>query len=85
MSGKRISAEVKEEILNKIRGGRAVKEVAEEHGVRIKTIYGWLKRGAAGSENLLELSRLRRENEALLKFVGRLTYQAELAKKNWRS
>jgi len=47
------------------------------------TIRTWLERDTeVGASQSLELSRLKRENEALLRIVGQLTYESRLAKKN---
>jgi transposase-like protein len=76
---------VKDEVLGKIRGGRKVAEVAREHGINEMTIRTWLERDTeAGAALTLETSRLRRENEALLRLVGQLTYDSEQRKKNLR-
>ena len=84
MTSKRISAEIKEEALKKVREGKSAKAVAAEYGFHVKNIYNWVQRSAGGSDkDLLEISRLKRENEALMKLVGRITYEQELAKKNW--
>ena len=82
---KKYSQAVKEEVLNKIRGGRKVADVAREHGINDMTVRNWLERDtAAGSSEILETSRLRRENESLLRLVGQLTYESEMQKKNQR-
>ena len=82
---KRYSQVVKEEVSGKIRGGRKVVEVAREHGINEMTVRNWLERDtAAGASEILETSRLRRENEALLRLVGQLTYESEQQKKNQR-
>ena len=82
---KRYAQAVKDEVLGKIRGGRKVCEVAREHGISDMTIRSWLERDtAAGASEILETSRLRRENEALLRLVGQLTYESEMQKKNLR-
>lgn len=84
MKGKRITLEVKNEALEKVRAGRTVKEVAQEYGFDAKNIYNWLSRSASGKDKeALEISRLKRENEALKTLIGRITYEQELAKKNW--
>lgn len=84
MPSKRIASEIKEEALQKVRSGRSVKEVAAEYGFDSKNIYNWLHRSAESSDkDTLEISRLKRENEALMRLVGRITYEQELAKKNW--
>jgi transposase-like protein len=82
---KRYAPAVKEEVLGKIRNGRKVAEVAREHGINEMTVRNWLERDtAAGASEILETSRLRRENEALLRLVGQLTYESEQQKKNQR-
>ena len=82
---KRYGHAVKEEVLGKIRSGRKVGEVAREHGITEMTVRNWLERDtAAGASEILETSRLRRENEALLRLVGQLTYESEQQKKNQR-
>lgn len=80
---KRFEKSVKEEILGKIRGGRKVADVAKEHGIADTTVRNWLERDTvSGSAEILETSRLRRENQALLRLVGQLTYESEMQKKN---
>ncbi len=83
---KRYSREVREEVLGKVRSGRRVREVAAEHGITEMTVRSWLARDVDGSSSdALEVSRLRRENEALYRILGQLTYEAELGKKNYGS
>ena len=83
--GKRYAKEVKEEVLRKIREGQRVSEVARSYGINEMTIRSWLERdpGLTAAE-ALEISRLKRENESLLKIIGQLTYRAELREKNQR-
>lgn len=82
---KRYSKEVKAEVLEKVRGGKKVAEVAREHGINDMTIRTWLERDTeSGSAQILEMSRLRRENESLLRLVGQLTYESDMQKKNQR-
>ena len=82
---KRYTKEIKEEVLNKIRSGRKVVEVAKEHGINDMTIRTWIERDTeTGAAQTLEMSRLRRENEALLRLVGQLTYDSDIQKKNQR-
>lgn len=83
--GKRYSKELKEEVLGKIREGQKVVELSKAYGINDMTIRTWIERDTESSSGeLLEISRLRRENEALLKIVGQLTYRAELREKNQR-
>ena len=43
---------------------------------------GWLGRSASGKRgDELEIGRLKRENEALLRMIGRMTYEEEFKKK----
>lgn len=82
---KHYGKEIREEVLGKIRSGKKVAEVAAEYGIVGKTVRNWLSRKTCGkSSELLEMSRLRRENEALLELVGRLTLDSSLAEKKAR-
>ena len=83
--GKRYSQEVKAEVLSKIRGGQKIVDVARLHGINDMTIRTWVERDTdEGAGPLLEISRLKRENEALLRLVGQLTYESDTHKKNLR-
>lgn len=82
---KRYSKEIKEEVVKKIRGGQRVVEVAKAHGINEMTVRTWLERDSNSSASeTLEISRLKRENEALLQIIGQLTYRAEVREKNKR-
>jgi transposase-like protein len=84
MTASRISKEIQQEAIAKVRSGRTVKEVSAEYGFDTKNLYNWLRRSADGKDKeALEISRLKRENEALTTLIGRITYEQELAKKNW--
>jgi transposase-like protein len=77
-----LSEEQKQEIIKRIKEqGERVPELAKEYGVDRKTIYNLLRRLAQGPGALLELSKLKRENEALLKIIGQLTAEQKLGKK----
>lgn len=82
---KRNPKETKEEVLKKIREGQRVSEVAKAYGINDVTIRTWLERDTESpAAETLEISRLRRESEALLGIIGQLTYRAELREKNQR-
>jgi len=82
---KRYSKEIKEEVVGKIRDGQRVSEVAKTYGINELTVRSWLERDTTSpAAETLELSRLRRENEALLRIIGQLTYDAAVQKKNQR-
>ncbi len=71
-----IDPQIKAEILTKIRDeGMSVSVAATTYAVSGKTIYAWLRNGVVdGNKNLiLELNRLRKENEQLYKLLGRAT------------
>jgi len=73
----------KAEIVSKIRdGGQSVSSVSAEYGISSKTIYAWLREGVVdGNRNLiLELNRLRKENEQLYKLLGRATAEMQKSK-----
>lgn len=79
----RIASEVKEQILARIRNdGVSVAEAAKDHGVSAHTIYKWLG-ATTDSPTYAEISRLRRENKALLELVGEMALKlSESQKKN---
>ena len=80
---KKVTKEQKEEIISKVKSGIPVKEVAEQYGINRKSVYNWLQSRAEKSSDILELNKLRRENQALTQLVGKLVYEQELRKKNW--
>ena len=81
----RIAPEVKAQIINRIKNdGVAVTVAASEHGVAEGTIYAWLGRQAKGQPTWLEVTKLKKENRALLAMVGELTIILSNAqKKKW--
>ncbi len=82
---KRYPKETKEEVLKKIREGQKVSDVAKAYGINDMTIRTWLEQDTEPTvAETLEISRLRRDNEALLKIIGQLTYRSELREKNQR-
>ncbi len=77
-----IRKEVKEQILTRLKNeGIPVATLAEEHGISTKTIYTWVSRSAEGNPSMLELAKLKRENQLLRELLGRLTLEVEQAKK----
>jgi len=72
--GYKISREIKDEIINRIKNdGVSVADAANDHGISEKTIYGWLGKKAEGEPTWSEVRKLKREKEELLKLVGDLT------------
>ena len=77
-----VARDVKEQILKRIKeDGIPVAQLAEEHGISIKSIYRWLGREATGGPSVLEVAKLRRENQALKELLGEITLELSSAKK----
>jgi len=77
-----VAKEIKDQILKRIKDdGIPVSQVATEHGLRPKLIYGWIAKGVTASPSILEISKLKRENQALKELIGELTLEASLVKK----
>lgn len=79
---KPIKKEVREQILFRIKNeGVPVSQASEEHGVSIKTIYHWLARQAEKAPSIIEVNRLKKENQQLYHIIGRLTTEVDRLKK----
>jgi len=77
-----LSPEQKREVIARIKEkGERVADLAREYGVQPRIIYGYLSRSGQHSGTLLELARLKREKDALLKIVGQLIVDQRLGKK----
>jgi transposase len=77
-----IAREIKEEVLHKIKTeGLAVSAAAKNYGISTKTIYGWLSSQNQKAPSVLEVSRLKRENQQLKEIVGMLTMEIEKQKR----
>lgn len=77
-----LSPDQKQEILNRIKDkGERVVDLAREYGIVPKIIYNQLSRSTGDSTSLLELAKLKREHNALLKIVGELIVDQRLGKK----
>lgn len=77
-----VSKEVKEQILKRIKDdGAPVAQVAEEHGLKPQLIYRWISKGLTAPPSILEVSRLKRENQALKELIGEITMELRLEKK----
>ncbi len=74
--------EIGTEVIAKVQSGRTAKEVAEEYGLKVKTVYNWVASTAQSTGvNVNEISRLKRENELLKSIIGKFVYEDELKKK----
>lgn len=77
-----LTSEQKQEVVARVKEkGERVPDLAKEYGVVPKTIYHLLSRSAQGPGALLELAKLKRENEALLKIIGQLIADQKLGEK----
>lgn len=77
-----LNQEQKQAIIARIKDkGERVADLAKEYGVVPRAIYGYLSRSGQNSGALLELSKLKREKDALLKIVGQLVADQRLGKK----
>jgi transposase-like protein len=83
-TGKHTNPNIKSEIISMIRdSGMSVSQASTKYAVHPKTIYRWLKEGVIDSERnlILELNKLRKENEQLYKLLGRATAEMHKSKR----
>lgn len=81
--GRRVSKEIREEIISKVQVGEKVADLAEQYAVSTKTIYGWLRKDSGeGVVSVLEYNKLKRENDELKRLIGELTLNMHLQKKS---
>jgi len=79
---KPVKKEIRDEIMGKVQEGKfAVRELADQYGISDKTIYNWIREKATPEINLVEVNRLKRENEELKRIIGIVTLQLEREKK----
>ena len=72
----------KQEIISRIKDkGEKVSDLAKEYGVVTKTIYNLLKNQVNQPNIALELAKVKRERDALLKVVGQLFFENNMNKK----
>lgn len=77
-----LTQEQKQLVISRIKDkGERVADLAKEYGVVPKTIYNLLARSTENSGTMLELSKLKREHESLLKIIGELVTDQRLGKK----
>lgn len=77
--GYRISTEIKDEIIKKIKHeGLSVTDAAKQYGISDKTIYNWLGTKARGTVSILEHNKIKKENEQLKQIIGDLTIKMSM-------
>ena len=79
---KKVPIETKEEILVKVKNGETVVSVSSQYGISPKTVYAWLRNLVKPDISILEVNRLRRENDELKRIIGIVTLELERGKKN---
>lgn len=80
-----IDQQTKLQILEEIKNGSKVIDVASKYNISDKTIYTWMKSRADNTgTSPLEVARLRNENRELKELIGLLTLDSKRAKKNSR-
>ncbi len=81
--GRRVSKEIREEIISKVQAGERVADLAEQYAVSTKTIYGWLRQDSGeGVVSVLDYNKLKRENDELKRLIGELALNMHLQKKS---
>ena len=76
-----IASEVKQEIVQKVKQGERVVELAKQYGVSEKTIYYWLKTKTNHPISILTFNKMKRENIELKAIIGALMVELERGKK----
>ncbi len=83
MQRKIISAEIKTEVLAKVKSGERVMVLADQYGISDKTIYTWLRQSTQEPVvSVVQYNKLKRENEELKKLVGEISLTLSLGKKS---
>lgn len=78
-----LTADQRQQIIVRIKEkGERVPDLAKEYGVKPQNIYSMLSNSIGGNSNtVLEISKLKRERDALLQIVGKLIVDQKLGKK----
>lgn len=83
MAHQRIDSTIREQILHRIRTeGITATKAAKEHGISTATVYAWLRRSTVLPSNILQINKLKRENEELKRLLGEAMLMNERSKKN---
>ncbi len=82
MAYHKVALEIKNQVLSRLKEGIPATQLAIEHGISVKTIYGWLSGVArSGGLGLLETGQLRRKVAELTELVGELSLELHSLKK----
>jgi transposase-like protein len=78
-----VAKEIKEEILDKVKSGEKVMELAKQYGISDKTIYYWLRQNTGEQVvSIVQYNKLKRENEELKRLLGEISLKLSLGGKN---
>ena len=84
--GFRISNEIKQEIIGKMKSeGIPVSQLAKDYGIATGTIYKWLGNQAKSSVSLLVHNKVKKENQQLKEIIGELTIRMSMEAKKGSS
>lgn len=76
-----ISKEIKEQILTRIKqDGVTASQAAKDAGISSNTVYGWMSRMVEKDPGIIEVNKLKRENQFLMLLLGKLTMEKEQEK-----
>lgn len=79
----RINRELKQKIIEKIRSeGLSVSQASDEFGLSKNTIYSWIGSRAKGEPSIIELAKLKKENNELKQIIGGLALDMKRGEKN---
>lgn len=77
-----IKKEIRDQIIDRVKvGSEPITKIAEEHAISPKTIYNWIEKKAKGSPSILELNRLKKENQSLKEILGEITFKLAMSEK----
>lgn len=80
---KRIDPEIKDRIIDKIKkSGLSVRDASVEFGISTHAIYNWIGAKGRSDPGVLEMGKLRRENESLKQIIGELLLDSKRGGKN---
>jgi len=78
----KIPSDLKKQVLERVKQGEiSVPQIAEEHGISVKTIYNWLSKGATAPPTWRDMAKLKKENKLLHEIIGQLTVRLSSAEK----
>ena len=77
----RLSDEQWSELVKKMKEGNSIASLAREYNITSNNIYKRLNKQADSKQEILQLNKLKKENEDLKKIIGRLTLELDKEKK----